>query len=236
MRFARLLVFGIVVAATPARAQTEAGASPARRVYEGVVDWKQKTIGTLILMDVKGSSISGWIRLEKFAPIESGSIGENAVEFRAAGNSYKIDERRGRIIYSGPDGSGDRIITRLQPITGEFQEMTEGERFTGVNVITLEVDGRLRRYNVAEPSLWKNEGPPFEKFERVDLLLQKQLTLWVSDPDRRSGVEIIEEPSGMNIPLKPPKPTKEEKERRKKEEEKRKEEEKQRPRNRRLPI
>lgn len=181
-----------------------------RRVYEGVVDMKQKTIGTVILMDLNGNNVSGWMRLGKFVSIDSGTVTENSAEFRAGGNSYKIDERKGRITYSGPDGSGDRLVTRLTAVTGKLDELTEGERFSGNDIATLDVGGRLKRFNVEEPSLWKREGPPFEKFRRIEELLQREVTFWVSDAERGS-VAAIEEPEGMEIPLKPPKKPKEKK-------------------------
>ncbi len=198
-----------VFSALPARSQSQPATS--RRVYEGVVKMKLKTIGTLILMEVNGASVSGWIRLGKFAPIDGGTTSENSVEFRAAGNSYKIDERRGRIVYSGPDGNGDSIVSRLTSVTGSLNELTEGERFTGNDIATLDVDGRLRRFNIESPSLWKRQGPPFEDFRRAEELLQREVTFWVSGPDLRSSAEVIEEPEGMNIPLKAPKQPKEKK-------------------------
>ncbi|MBI2817099.1 MAG: hypothetical protein HYX72_09185 [Acidobacteria bacterium] len=202
------LSFVGIAGTPPVRSQSD---SANRRVYEGVVDLKQKTIGTVILMDINGNNVTGWMRMIKFVPIEGGTITKNSAEFRAAGNSYKIDERKGRITYSGPDGSGDRIVSRLTPLTGVLDEMTESERFSGNNIATLDVDGRLRRFNVQEPSLWKRQGPPFEKFRRVEELLRQTTTFWVSNPERGS-IEVIEEPQGMDIPLKAPKKAKEKKE------------------------
>lgn len=203
--FAFLLA--VVSAAVPASAQSQ----PAnRRVYEGVVDMKQKTIGTVILMTLNGNNVSGWIRLGKFVPIDGGTVTENSAEFRAAGSSYKIDERKGRITYSGPDGIGDRIVSRMIAVTGKLEELAEGERFSGNDIATLDEDGRLKRFSAEEPSLWKREGPPFEKFHRLEELLQRNVTFWVSD-EERGRVEVIEEPEGMNIPLKAPKKPKEKK-------------------------
>ena len=202
------LLFLGIAGTPPLRAQSE---STNRRVYEGVVDLKQKTIGTIILMEINGNNVTGWMRMIKFMPIESGTVTENSAEFRAAGNTYKIDERKGRITYSGPDGSGDRIVSRLTPLTGVLDELTESERFSGNNIATLDVDGRLRRFTVEEPSLWKQQGPPFEKFRRIEELLQQKTTFWVSDPDHRGSIEVIEEPQGMDVPLKAPKKPKEKK-------------------------
>jgi hypothetical protein len=172
---------------------------------------KQKTIGTVILMEIAGTNVTGWIRLGKFVPIDSGTATDTSAEFRAGGNAYNIDEKKGRIVYSGPDGNGDRIVSRMTPVTGLLSEVTEGERFTGSNIATLDVNGRTRRFNIEEPSLWKRQGPPFEKFNRIEELLQRNVTFWVADADQKGTVEIVEEPEGMDIPLKPPKKPKEKK-------------------------
>ena len=187
-----------------------------RRVYEGVVSVKQKPIGTVILLEINGSKVSGWIRLDKFASIDGGTVAENSVEFRSGENTYKIDERKGRIVYSGPDGSGDRIIAPLTAWTGTLNELTEGEGFDGNDIATIEVGARLRRLAVERPALWKSAGPPFEKYERLDVLLGKEVTMWVSDPDGRPAAIAIEEPAGMDIPLKVPKPPKGQKQKNKK--------------------
>jgi len=182
-----------------------------RRVYGGVVDAKRKPIGTLILLDANGTNVTGWIRLGKFVPIDGGTLSDNGAEFRAAGNSYKIDERKGRIVFSGPDGDGDRIVSRMTPVSGLLRELTEGERFAGYDIMTLDVDGGNQRFTAEDPSLWKRDGPPFESFHRLEELLRRQVTVWVSSEGAQSSVEVIEEPEGMNIPLKAPKQPKEKK-------------------------
>ncbi|MBF8305803.1 MAG: hypothetical protein HW398_991 [Acidobacteria bacterium] len=189
------------------------------RVYEGVVGLKQRTIGTLILLDQTGGTLQGWMRLSKFVPIEGGSVLPSGVEFRAGGNRYEIDERRARINYSGPDGEGSRFIQRLERFTGKFFEHTESRSFDGWNIAKIEVAGRLRDFRVGRPALWKHSEAPFETFERVTELLGKELVVWVAEADTRTGRVVgVEEPAGMNIPLKAPKKPKEEK----KEEEKKK--------------
>ena len=199
------LLLALFLLASPARTQN-------RRVYEGVVDMKLKPIGTLILLEMSGNSLSGWIRLGKFVPIEGGTVTENSVEVRAAGNSYKIDEMRERISYSGPDGTGDSRVTRLTSITGVFRETTEGEHFGGENIVTIEVDARMRRFQESGVSLWKRTGPPFETFRRLEELLQRQITVWVAGLGENGGdFEVVEEPEGMDIPLKVPKKPKEKK-------------------------
>jgi len=192
---------------------TSAARSQSRRVYEGVVDMKQKPIGTLILMDVNGNYVSGWIRLGKYVPIDGGTPSETSTEFRAAGNSYTIDEKRNRITYSGTDGSGDSRVSRLTPVAGTFKELQEGgEQFGGSDIVIMEVGARLRRFHADGPSLWKRAGPPFETFRRLEELLQREITVWVADlSDNGGDIEVVEEPDGMNIPLKLPKKPKEKK-------------------------
>jgi hypothetical protein len=191
----------LLSASLPAQQRTED-----RRGYEGVVGLKGKTIGTLILLDSSGASLQGWMRLDKFFPIEGGSILEHGVEFRAAGNRYEIDERRGRITYSGADGEGSRYIKRLQRQSGRFEELGEDRGFSGVKIATIEVNGRPRNFRVGRPALWKQAEAPFETFERIEELLGKEISLWLADADSRTGrVVAVEEPAGMNIPLKKPK-------------------------------
>jgi len=174
-----------------------------RRAYEGVVGLEGKTIGTLILLDSSGTSLQGWIRLEDFLPIDGGSVLEYGVEFTAAGNRYEVDERRGRISYSGQDGEGSRYIRRLESQTGRLEELTESRRFSRIAMV--EVNGRVRRFAVGRPTLWKHSEAPFETFDRIEDLLGKEISLWLADTDNRGGrLVAIEEPADMNIPLKEP--------------------------------
>ncbi|OFV97240.1 MAG: hypothetical protein A3H28_13670 [Acidobacteria bacterium RIFCSPLOWO2_02_FULL_61_28] len=181
-----------------------------RRVYEGVVDLKQKTIGTVVLLEIAEGSLKGWVRLQKFVPIEGGSASANGAEFRAGGNRYEIDERKGKISYSGPDGEGSRFVQRLERLSGRFEELSEESGFSGVNIAAIEVRGRRRDLRVGRPALWKQDGPPFETFERIEEMLGKEIAVWVAGANERTGrVVAVEEPEGMNIPLKAPKKPKE---------------------------
>ena len=183
--------------------------TPERRAFEGVVSWKQATIGTVILLDIRDNGVSGWLRLDKPVAIDGGSLVEDGIEFRSAGNAYRIDTRRGRIIYSGPQGEGNRYITPLTRLTGRLEELLE-ETETSPPIATLEVDGRRRNLHYGTPALWKRSGPPFEKFERLEELLGREISVWVADADLRSGrIVAVEEPEGVDIPLKPPKQPKE---------------------------
>lgn len=177
-----------------------------RRVYEGVVNLQRKTIGTLILLDNSGGVLQGWIRLEKFVPIAGGSVLAHGVEFRAAGNQYEIDERRGKISYSGRDGEGSRFVQRLERRAGKFQELGEESSFGDWKIALFEIAGRKHDFRVGRPALWKQAEAPFETFQRIEELLGKEITIWVGEANNRTGrVVAVEEPPGMNIPLKAPK-------------------------------
>ena len=176
-----------------------------RRAYEGVVSWKKATIGTVIMVEIQDNKISGWLRLEKPVAIDGGSVLVDGIEFQSAGNTYRIDEGRGRIIYSGPQGDGDRYITGLTQLTGRLAELLE-ETESSPRIATVEVRGRRHDLRYGTPDLWKNNAPPFEKFERLEDLLGKEISVWVADAGLRSGrLVVIEEPEGVDIPLKAPK-------------------------------
>ena len=199
-----VVVLGVAAALAPLHCAAE------HRVYEGVVSLKQATIGTVILLDINENAVSGWLRLEKQeVAIEGGTASADSVEFRSAGNTYKIDSRRGRIIYSGPQGEGDRLVTRLTPLSGRLEELAE-ETESSPPLATIDVNGRRRELAYGAPALWKRSGAPFVNFDRLDELLGKQITVWVAEADLRRGrIVVIEEPEGVDIPLKAPKKPKE---------------------------
>ncbi|MBI4460916.1 MAG: hypothetical protein HY648_12780 [Acidobacteria bacterium] len=193
----RTVIFGVLC--SPVVAQE-------RRVYEGVVELKKQTIGTVILLEITGDAVSGWIRLDKFVPLEGGAVAEDAAEFRVGGNQYRIEERKGKISYSGPDGTGSRYVIPLERLTGTLQELTEERQFSGAQIAVMEVLGRRRELVFGRPALWKRQIPPFENFPRLEELLGREISVWVADSDDRSGrIVVVEEPLGMAIPLKPPK-------------------------------
>jgi hypothetical protein len=206
-----LAVCALIISAAIQRgyAQAPADDAPAaaleRRVYEGVASWRGKTIGTLILLEGNADSAHGWIRLNTYIPIESGKLSKGAAEFRAGGNTYSIDEIEKRMTYSGPEGEGRRLITPLVRWTGVIHELLEQTQ-TKPAEAKIEVAGRTRTMAYGTPSLWKQQGPPFEKFPRLEELLSKEVSVWVADADLRNGrLVVIEEPAGMDIPLKAPK-------------------------------
>ena len=172
-------------------------------MYEGVVGLKKKTIGTVILLEIEGNSVSGWIRLEEFVPIEGGTASKTSAEFQAAGNRYRIDERGGKIAYSGPEGSGNRYAVRLVRLTGILKELVEDAQFSGGEIAAMEVRGRRRDLRFGRPALWKRQGQPFENFSRLEEVLGREISVWVAGADDRSGrIVVVEEPEGMEIPLK----------------------------------
>ena len=176
-----------------------------RRVYEGVASWRKQTIGTLILIEGDSTSARGWIRLSTYIPIDSGSLTRSGAEFRAGGSTYQIDESESKIIYSGPDGEGRRLVKRLTLWTGPIHELLEATERRAA-VAKIEVSGRNREMQYGTPSLWKQQGPPFEKFPRLEEVLSKEVSVWVGEADLRYGrLVVVEEPAGMDIPLKPPK-------------------------------
>ena len=121
-----------------------------------------------------------------------------------------MDGRKGKICPSGQDDEGSRFVQRLERLTGRFEELSEESGFSGVNIAAIEVRGRRRDLRVGRPALWKQDGPPFETFERIEELLGKVIAVWVADSNERTGrVVAVEEPEGMNIPLKAPKKPKE---------------------------
>jgi len=113
--------------------------------------------------------------------------------------------------------SGDLVIpqpfpdvTRSSP--GPLAELLEATRATGAAVAAVEVRGRRRELRYGRPALWKQKGPPFEAFSRLEELLGKEISVWAASADDRIGrLIVVEEPSGMDIPLKAPKKPKNEK-------------------------
>lgn len=194
------ILFGLVVAA----------AAQERRAYQGVVSWKKATIGTVIMAEIRDGQVRGWMLLEKPVAIDGGTVVADGIEFRSAGNAYRIDERRGRIVYSGPQGDGNRFVSRLTRLTGRLEELVE-ETERSPRTATVEVSGRRYELRYGAPALWKQTGPPFEKFERLEDVLGREVSVWVADANLRSGtLVVVEEPPAMDIPLKAPKKDKSE--------------------------
>ncbi len=69
---AAFLLWTVLSVASHAQAQE-------RRAYEGVVSWKQATIGTVIMAEITDNTVSGWLRLEKPVAIDGGSVVENGM-------------------------------------------------------------------------------------------------------------------------------------------------------------
>ena len=198
----------------------DAGAAE-RRVYEGVVSWKQATIGTVILLDIRDGAVSGWLRLEKPVAIDGGSPVADGFEFRSAGNTYRIDERRGRIIYSGPQGEGNRYLTSLTRLTGNSKSCWKRRRNPRPSPASRWMAGCASCTTALRPC--GNElRQPFEKFSRLEeQLVGKEISVWVADADLRSGPyrRSPKNPKGGH-PLKPPKKPKDQPQKGKPEKEK----------------
>ena len=76
----------------------------------------------------------------------------------------------------------------------------------------MEVRGRRRELLYGRPALWKQNAAPFKNFSRLEELMGKEISVWVADVKERSGrLVVVEEPAGMDIPLKAPKKPKNEK-------------------------
>src|SRR5258708_14067236 len=84
-------------------------------VYESVIHDRGKTIGTTIMLATSPTTVTGWIQKHDFVQIESGSVTDNGYSFTAAGNHYEENSKTGRITYSGPDGSSDQPLNRMEP-------------------------------------------------------------------------------------------------------------------------
>lgn len=97
----------------------------------------------------------------------------------------------------------------MKPLAGKLQEVGESEKPGGSPVVKLELRGRNWNLEVGRPALWKNESAPFENFTRVEDMLGKDITVWIGETSPLRGrMVVIEEPSGMDIPLKPTKESK----------------------------
>jgi hypothetical protein len=205
-RHVGLLVLAALLSGTPLLAQEAAPAPDVeRRVYEGVASWRGKTIGTLILLEGNAESARGWIRLNTYVAIESGKLTKNGAEFRSGANTYSIDDIEKRMTYSGPEGEGRRLVMRLTRFTGAIHELLEATNEKPA-LAKIEVSGRNRDLIYGAPTLWKQQGAPFEKFPRLEEVLSKEVSVWAADVELRNGrLVVVEEPAGMNIPLKAPK-------------------------------
>ncbi len=178
--------------------------APRRMVYEGVIGDQGKTIGTTILLEVSGTSLSGWLQHNHFQHIDSGSLTDSSITFTAGGNTYAIDRKNSRISYSGPDGSGQQRVVQMDAVRGFVYRMTEESDYG--RTMTLRMPDGERDFLIEQPpAVWKREGPPIEQFSRLEELVGKTATFWRTRMGGAYTIEVIEEPEGMNLLAKLPK-------------------------------
>ncbi len=185
-------------------------AGPQRAVYEGVVNDRGKTIGTTILLEISGNSVRGWIQRNRFRPIDSGSASPSSITFTSDGNTYTLDLKNSRITYSGPDGSGDQRVVKMESTRGRVYRLTE-ESDCG-RYMTLQTPDGEKEFTVERPpAVWKREGSPIEEFSRLEEILGKTVTFWRVRTGGSYSIEVIEEPEGVNLLAKLPKEKKKKK-------------------------
>ena len=203
------LLLALLLATLPARAQ-EPASGPQRAVYEGVIHDRGKTIGTTILLEISGNSVSGWIQRNRFRPIDSGSVGASSITFTSDGNTHTIDLKTSRISYSGPDGAGDQRVVKMESIRGRVYRLTEESDYG--RYMTLQTPDGEKEFTVERPpAVWKREGPPIEQFSRLEEILGKTVTFWRVRTGGSYSIEVIEEPEGVNLLAKLPKEKKKKK-------------------------
>lgn len=209
MKFLRLLFLFflpvVVIAQAPAPAQPAAAAR--REVWEAVVGYQGKPIGTNILLEVNPSgAVRGGIERNDFYPIDSGQADSEHVKFTSGANNYDINLRTERVNYSGPDGSGNQRATRMKATQGMVYKIAEPMGDDDATVTLRNEDGD-RSYQVGEPAIWKRNGPPIDRleYERWKDILGKTTTLYISTFGSTRIVSVMEEPEGMDLVKHPPK-------------------------------
>lgn len=201
--------------AAPGSSAQAAAAGPGKRtVYEGVVAWKGKPIGTTIMLEVsdhaagdtgsEGGTVSGWIQRNDFYPIDSGRMDKDQIAFTSGGNQYAINLRTNRINYSGPDGSGNQRVEQMTRVTGRVYRLTEGLG-EETHRITLQTEDGEREYLVEAPTIWKRAGLPIDRFERLEEVLGKTVSAWMARIGGTRYMAVLEEPEGMDLQKKVPK-------------------------------
>jgi hypothetical protein len=208
-----LLSLILFQASSPAPSSARALDSPApsRAAFESVVNVKGgKEIGTTILLEFSspapGSAVTGWIQKHDFFPIDGGQVTATGFTFQAAGNTYQINTRTGRLVYGGADGSGDKRLNPMEAMLGRVYKIRE-ETDEG-RELTLQTDhGDVTMLVDQQPVIWKHSGAPIPRFhlDRLEEVLGKNTTVWRTREGGTYTVELIEEPEGMDIPARLPK-------------------------------
>ncbi len=218
-----VLAFGQTPPAAPAAPAQPAESPQGKRVvYEGVVGFKGKPIGTTIMLELSESSaggsdpasasITGWIQRNDFYAIDSGRADKDQIAFTSGGNQYAINLRTSRINYSGPDGNGNQRVEQMTRVTGRLYRLTEGLG-EETHRISLQNEDGEREYLVEAPSIWKRAGPPIDRFEyeRLKDVLGKNVSAWLARIGGTRYMAVLEEPEGLDLQKKPPKKEKEKK-------------------------
>src|ERR1019366_6987453 len=192
-------------------------APPTHAVFESVVNLKGgKEVGCTILLTftatTPGSAVTGWIQKHDFFPVENGQVTETGFTFQATGNTYQLNTRTKRLVYSGADGSGDKRMNPMEAMTGRVYKIRE-ETDEG-RELTLQTDhGDQTMLVDQEPVIWKHSGPPIQKFhmDRLEEVLGKTTTVWRIREGGTCTLEISGAPEWMDIPARLPKEPKKKK-------------------------
>lgn len=207
--------------ATGAAAQAPPAPAPVpsqgkRVVYESVVALEGKTIGTSILLEIGdtpdgtgGRPVTGWIQRNNFFPIDSGQADADKISFTSGGNQYDINLRTERINYSGRDGSGNQHIEKMAYVSGRIYKLTE--EADEERTMTLQTDDGEKDFLVGEPTVWKHNGPPIDRFSRLEEVLGKTTGFWLTRMGSTRYIALMEEPAEMDLQKKVPKPPKKKK-------------------------
>ncbi len=207
-----------VAAPSSARALDSPATPPMHAVFESVVNFKGKEIGTTILLEFSspapGSAVTGWIQKHDFFPIENGQVTATGFTFQAAGSTYQLNTHTQRLVFGGADGSGDRRLGRMEAMPGRVYKIREED--DDGRQLTLQTDHGDQTMLVdseLQPVLWKHSGPPIPKFhlDRLEEILGKNTTVWRVREGGAYTLEVIEEPGGMDIPARLPKEPKKKK-------------------------
>ncbi len=209
MKFFRLLFVLLLSVAAFAQdpAPPQAAATARREVWEAVVSYQGKAIGTNILLEIGPTgAVRGWIQRNDYFPIDSGQADSEHIKFGSGANSYDINLRTERISYSGPDGSGNQRATKMTAAQGMVYKLAE-PMSDDEAILTLRNEDGDRSYAIGEPSIWKRAAAPIDhlEFERWKDILGKTTTLYISKFGSTRIVSVMEEPEGMDLVKHPPK-------------------------------
>lgn len=201
------------VPAAPAAAPAEEAGDFRHIVYESVVHYQGKPIGTSILLQIaRDGGVTGWIQRNDFFPIDSGHADAEHIRFTSGGNNYDVNLRTDRINYSGPDGKGNQRVDKMSYVKGLWYRITEPAE-EDMSTVTIRNEDGDRDYRIGEPSIWKRASTPIDRleFERYKDILGKTTGAFLSSYGASKYIAVVEEPAGMDIQKKLPKEKKKKK-------------------------